>query len=255
MDFRLGKTQKEEIRERSASCRENRLILLPIQNLKSKIQNWLSEPLNSGKLILDATCAPADISYPTDIEILNEARKHTEKIIDALHGQKKWELGRKPRTYRKQARKDYLEVVKKRRIQQKERRKAIKKQLHYIQRNLAYIDELIGLGATLESLTKCQYKTLLVVTEVYRQQLWLYENKTKIIEDRIVSLTQPHIRPIIRGKAGKHTEFGAKLSDNFGFWILDFRLAKKKMRLWREKLLVVNNRLIPLLIQNLKSKI
>jgi hypothetical protein len=53
---------------------------------------------------------------------------------------------------------------------------------------------------------------LLVVTEVYRQQLWLYENKTKIIEDRIVSLTQPHIRPIIRGKAGKHTEFGAKLS-------------------------------------------
>jgi hypothetical protein len=80
LDFRLGKTQKEEIRERSASCRENRFILLPIQNLKSKIQNWLSEPLNSGKLILDATCAPADISYPTDIEILNEARKHT--ILD-----------------------------------------------------------------------------------------------------------------------------------------------------------------------------
>jgi len=93
------------------------------------------------------------------------------------------------------------------------------------------------------------------VAEVYRQQLWMYENKTQKIEDRIVSLTQPHIRPIIRGKAGKHTEFGAKLSDNFGFWILDFRLGKKKMRLWREKLLVVNNRLIPLLIQNLKSKI
>jgi len=132
---------------------------------------------------------PADVSYPTDIEILNEARKHTEKIIDALHGQKKGELGRKPRTNRKQARKDYLEVVKKRRVKQKERRKAIKKQLHYIQRNLGYIDDLIALGAELESLTKCQYKTLLVVAEVYRQQLWLYENKTQIIENRIVSLT------------------------------------------------------------------
>jgi hypothetical protein len=43
---------------------------------------------------------------------------------------------------------------------------------------------------------------LLVVTEVYRQQLWLYENKKHSIEDRIVSLDQPHIRPIVRRKAG-----------------------------------------------------
>jgi transposase, IS5 family len=30
-------------------------------------------PKNRGKLILDATCAPADISYPTDLELLNQA--------------------------------------------------------------------------------------------------------------------------------------------------------------------------------------
>jgi transposase, IS5 family len=53
---------------------------------------------------------------------------------------------------------------------------------------------------------------LLVLTEVYRQQLWLFENNKQSIEDRIVSLSQPHIRPIIRGKAGKPVEFGAKLS-------------------------------------------
>jgi hypothetical protein len=53
---------------------------------------------------------------------------------------------------------------------------------------------------------------LLVVAEVYRQQLWLYENKKQSIDDRIVSLSQPHIRPIVRGKAGKAVEFGAKLS-------------------------------------------
>ncbi len=44
-----------------------------------------NESSNRGKLIVDATCAPADISYPTDIGLLNEARVHTEKIIDILY--------------------------------------------------------------------------------------------------------------------------------------------------------------------------
>jgi len=145
--------------------------------------------------------------------------------------------------------------VKKRRDSRKERRRVIKKQLQYIKRNLAHIEQLVQLGARLESLTKSQYKILLVVHEVYRQQKWLYDNKKQSIENRIVSLTQPHIRPIIRGKAGKNVEFGAKLSDNFGFWILDFRLGKNKRRLWRGEPVVVQNRSFPLTIQNLKSKI
>jgi transposase, IS5 family len=64
---------------------------------------------------------------------------------------------------------------------------------------------------------------LLVVVEIYRQQLWLYENKKQSIDDRIVSLSQPHIRPIVRGKAGKAVEFGAKLSASCfdGFVFLD----------------------------------
>ena len=68
------------------------------------------------------------------------------------------------------------------------------------------------MGAILSELSNRQYKILLVISEIYRQQLWLYENKKKTIEDRIVSLNQPHIRPIVRGKAGKPVEFGAKLS-------------------------------------------
>jgi len=58
------------------------------------------------------------------------------------------------------------------------------------------------LGASLFKLSNREYKKLLVVAEIYRQQLWLYENKKISIEDRIVSLNQPHIRPIVRGKAG-----------------------------------------------------
>jgi len=68
-------------------------------------------------------------------------------------------------------------------------------------RNLAHIEQLIDAGASLENLNKKQYKTRLVLTEVARQQQWLFDNHRQSIEDRIVSLSQPHIRPIVRGKA------------------------------------------------------
>ena len=114
---------------------------------------------------MDATCAPSDISYPTDLNILNQSRKQTERIIDSLYEQIKGRLDKKPRTYRELARKDYLVVAKKRRARQKQRSKAIKKQLQYIKRNLSHIEGLISLGASLSSPSKRQYKMLLVVTE------------------------------------------------------------------------------------------
>ena len=91
-------------------------------------------------------------------------------------------------------------------------KKAVKKQLKYFSKNLTSIALLIKNGARLETLSKRQYKMLLVVSEVYRQQQWMFENNKQRIEERIVSLSQPHIRPIVRGKAGKNTEFGAKIS-------------------------------------------
>jgi hypothetical protein len=51
-----------------------------------------------------------------------------------------------------------------------------------------------------------------VVSEVYRQQQLMYEQGCHRIEDRIVSIPQPHVRPIVRGKSGTPVEFGAKLS-------------------------------------------
>ncbi len=163
-------------------------------------------------MLLDATCAPADITYPNDLGILNQARRQTEKIIDGLYKTCQTKLNKKPRTYKKKARKDYLKIAKKRRPSRKERTDAIAKQLQYIKRNLSHIEKLINSGAELSNLNPRKYKMLLVVTEVYRQQLWMYENESKRVDDRIVSITQPHIRPIVRGKAGQPVEFGAKLS-------------------------------------------
>ena len=185
---------------------------LSVKPEKKKDSDAKNESPNQGKLIIDATAAPADISYPTDLGLLNRARVHTEKIIDILYKQLKGQIPKKPRTYRNVARKDYLLIAKQRRPSRKKKRQAIKKQLQYIKRNLAHVEQLIESGATLERLNKKQYKTLLVLTEVYRQQQWLFDNNKQSIEDRIVSLSQPHIRPIVRGKAGKSVEFGAKLS-------------------------------------------
>ena len=132
---------------------------------------------------------------------MNQARILTEKILDKLYKPVKYKLEKKPRTYRNLARKNYLLVAKQRRPRKKVRSKGIKKQLQYIKRNLSPIEKLLIQGASLLSLSRKESKKLLVVSEIYRQQLWMYENKVNRINDRVVSINQPHIRPIVRGKA------------------------------------------------------
>ena len=178
-----------------------------------------SRTSHKGKMIVDATCTPADIAYPTDLTLLNEARQKTEEIIDKMHapfiGVRK-----KPRTYRQKARKAYLAVAKQKKPGYKKIRKAIGQQLRYLKRNLGYIDRMAGSGS-LKFLDRRLYRLLLVIKELYRQQYWMYENRTHKISDRIVSLYQPHVRPMVRGKARSPVEFGAKVSislvDGFSF--------------------------------------
>ena len=69
-------------------------------------------------------------------------------------------------------------------------------------------------------LNKKQFTRLCVIKELYEQQKYMYENKTHKVKDRIVSISQPYIRPIVRGKAKSPVEFGAKLDmsiDEKGF--------------------------------------
>ena len=168
-------------------------------------------PANGGKLLIDATCTPADISYPTDLKLLGEAREKTEQIIDTLHapfiGERK-----KPRTYRCKARKQFLAVARQKKPGKRRIRKAIGQQLRYIKRNLGHIDKMLEQGADLSELTRYQLKCLQVIHELHRQQSIMHREKTRSIPDRIVSISQPHVRPIVRGKAGKSVEFGAKIS-------------------------------------------
>ena len=163
------------------------------------------KPKNDGTLIIDATCAPQNIAYPQDINLLNEARESLENMIDKIC----YEYNHaKPRTYRKKARKDYLSIAKKRKKSKKSIRKAIKKQLQYVRRNIGYIEIYIKQG---KKLSFKDTKKFEVIKKIYQQQLYMYENKTHTVTDRIVSISQPYIRPIVRGKAKTPTEFGTKL--------------------------------------------
>lgn len=165
---------------------------------------------NSGKLILDATCTPADIHYPTDTWLLNQVREALEEIITKLH-QPLIGIEPKPRTYCERARRDYLNIEKKRHLSKGTIRKAIKKQLGYIRHDLQSIEKLAR-KSPLTLLTRQQYRNLLVGQEIYRQQRQMYQNREHRVDDRIVSLRMPFIRPIVRGKAKAEVEFGAKLS-------------------------------------------
>lgn len=160
---------------------------------------------NSGTLIVDATCAPSNIRYPQDVSLLNEARENAEKLIDALHDPVE---GKKPRTYRKRARKDYLKHAKCRKHTAKTTRKAIGKQLSYLKRDLGIIDQELEQG---KELTPKQAERLGTLRTIYEQQKYMYDNRVHSVPDRIVSVSQPFVRPIVRGKAGKPVEFGAKL--------------------------------------------
>ena len=127
---------------------------------------------NSGKpkgiMLLDATCCPSNIHYPTDISLLNHARELTEIIIDELHEQLV-KLGViKPRTYREVARKAYLSYSRKRKHGQGELRLAIKQQLQYVRRNLESIEKQVELGAELTKLTTELYEKLQTIAEILR---------------------------------------------------------------------------------------
>lgn len=161
-----------------------------------------------GEVIFDATVCPQDIAYPTDIGLLNKAREISEQIIDELHHKNR--IGKKPRTYRKNARKTYLKIAQNKNPSKKTIRKGVKALLQYLRRNFKTIEEQLD-GFESFPLERKVQRQYWIIQTLYMQQLEMYENKSHQIEDRIVSIHEPHVRPIVRGKARAKTEFGAKI--------------------------------------------
>ena len=169
--------------------------------------------------ICDATVAPQNIRFPQDTSLLNEARQKLEKMINWFCS----EYGlQKPRTYRKIAHKEYLAFAKAKKPSTDRIRQAIRQQLGYVHRDMNYVDGFIQAGHKLDKKYQDDLET---IRKVYQQQKYMFDNNTHKVADRIVSISQPYVRPVVRGKVSKPTEFGAKLHlsiDEWGFARIEY---------------------------------
>lgn len=175
-----------------------------------------AEPLpeSSGTLILDATCVPSNIRYPQDFSLLNEAREKLEEIIRRFHTDYGLPL---PRMYSETARKKYLNLAKSKKRSAKKIRKVIRYMLNCIKRDMGYLERFMQERYAPDSE---EIALLCTIRELYDQQLYMYKNHTHTVPNRIVSISQPYIRPIVRGKTKAPVEFGAKFDmsiDEDGF--------------------------------------
>ncbi|MDH5475443.1 MAG: IS5 family transposase [Cyclobacteriaceae bacterium] len=191
-----------------------------IDQKKKKEALDISKP--KGKLKIDATVADQYITYPNDLGLVNQARIKTENMIDDLFELLRNEIKVKPRTYRKIAHKRYLQEAKKKKKSAASIRKAIRVLLNCVKRNLDYIDQMLNQIEGSFPFTHKRQLELMVIHTLYQQQQGMYDKRIHQCDDRIVSISQPHVRPIVRGKQGKSVEFGAKL----GLSVMDGFMTK-----------------------------
>lgn len=172
-------------------------------------------PPKTRKVFVDTTVCPADISYPTDIHLLEKARKRCIKII------KKYSAV-PVRTYVRKARLIFLSYIKFRKAPKRKTRVIHGKMIRFVKRNHRQAQTAI-LSALknkkkLSNEVKKELAMLRTIQTLLEQQILIYKrtprsgNKSGIsIPDRIVSIFRDHIRPIPRGKIPVPTEFGAKV--------------------------------------------
>jgi hypothetical protein len=175
----------------------------------AKLEQSKDLPKNQGKLLLDATVADQMIVYPTDLGLIAKSRQESERIIDIICELLNIE---KPRTYRRNACKAYLDVAKKKRKTKKEIRRAIGKQLRFLRRNIKTIHYLLDKAEKHPfPLDTRDQKIFFVIQHILDQQMAMHRNKSHSADDRIVNIYQPYVRPIVRGKDNAQVEFGAKI--------------------------------------------
>ena len=179
------------------------------QSAHNEKQHTDAPTVNKGRLLMDATACPQDIARPTDLNLLSDAREKSEYLIDLLYDPDFHK--QKPRTYRRLARKRYLNTAQKKTKSRKTVRLAVGGQLRYLARNLRSINKLLDTYHQIP-FENGDYKYLIVIHTVYQQQKEMYDSHTHRVDHRIVSIHQPHVRPIVRGKSQAKVEFGAKIN-------------------------------------------
>jgi hypothetical protein len=170
---------------------------------KEFAHHWKSYMQDKTVGMQDATCYESRIAFPTDVKLIWSCCHEAYQIIQR---QRKFLKLRKSRmNYQRQ--KEFFQSYQKTKKKTRRAEKKLRKKL------LKFLRKLIEHLQTLElkNLSNKEQVKLKHIKKIYEQQHGkLYGNKP--IEDRIVSLSKPYIRPIVRGKETKTVEFGAKVN-------------------------------------------
>lgn len=155
----------------------------------------------------DATCYESRISFPTPVKIVWDCCNKTYLSYNAIKEQLKQ---RPSRCNYKDRKNEFLAYQKNKKKTKKAERKLLKKLLKFLLRLLQLHNQIVLQKGVVLSLK--QQAQMLTITKVYEQQHSKVYGHVEQIKDRIVSLSKPYIRPIVRGKETKAVEFGAKVN-------------------------------------------
>ena len=160
----------------------------------------------------DATCYESEMRYPTDRKLLWECCEKAYSIMCVVCQR----LGvHRPRTKYLDVKKANLTYVKQRRHGKSQQRKITRRLIKLLGKILQEIRRIRREHEQGEILTDKEKSVMETITKVYRQQRNHFENDNprESIPDRIVSISKPYVRPIVRGKEVRPVEFGAKCNN------------------------------------------
>jgi PAS domain-containing protein len=165
---------------------------------------------NEGLMKIDATCSDSEVRYPTDLDLLNDGVEVIDRILDRFC--RMTGLTR-PETRLKEIHSRYLNVIKLRKKPKGKVRECMEYMLVRLRRNVNVSLETFGkVDCNFFFTLKPRDRSLFFTTiMMWKQQKGMFTDHVYQCKDRIVSLFQPFVRPIVRGKAKAKVEFGAKI--------------------------------------------
>ena len=186
---------------------------LKIQELQTILAKWWKRYMkNQDTMYTDATCYESEMRYPTDPKLLWEC---VEKGYD-LMCEASLELGiHRPRTKYLDVEKANLAYRKQRKHTKSQTRKITRRLLDLLGKILRETRKMEREYEGVKLFTGGEKEMIDIITKVYRQQRNHFQSgdTRESIPDRIVSVSKPYVRPIVRGKEVKSVEFGAKCNN------------------------------------------
>jgi hypothetical protein len=194
------------------------------KNLVSWWRNYLGHHLNIAELqcvliaswkpymeqthvtLMDATCYESHLRYPAAVKLLWEGVVKVYAVVQQKRNRLKLRSSRSNYTKHKKL----FMLYQRSRKKTKRKEKKLRKQL------LKYLLRLVQGLEDLQNKQQFNYsnkdkKMLATIKTIYEQQHELLYGSSDKIPHRIVSISKPYIRPIVRGKEIKPVEFGAKV--------------------------------------------